>query len=114
MEKLIKKWKFDLTVYQDDFNMGTFSHSLTLFSEPIEPENYPVQIFTIIWEIPALRESIKAQISTIDMVIHDHRNLFDIRADILEYIYTFGFCLDNSIDPDCIFINQNYEYNVET
>lgn len=81
--------------------MGTFSHSLSLFSEPIEPENYPVQILAIIWEIPVLRESIKTRISTIDMAIHDHRNLFAIHAHVLEYIYTFGFCLDNSLDPDC-------------
>lgn len=112
MEKLIKTWRFDHTVYQDDFNMGTFSHSLSLFKEPASEENYPTQIFKVIWEIPALQEETTAQILTIDMVIHDHRNLFSIPNEVLEYLYSFGFCLDNSIDPNCNFIQQNYEMNM--
>jgi hypothetical protein len=111
MSTLIKKWKFDLTVYQDGEHFGTFNHTLSLFKEPESEENHPFLIFTVIWEIPALMETVKAQISTLNMVIHDHRNLFEIDSDVLAFLYDFGFCLDNSIDPNCIFINQNYEYD---
>jgi hypothetical protein len=109
MENLIKKWKFDHTVYQDGEHFGTFSHTLSLFKEPETEENHPFINFTVIWEIPALMEKVKAQISTLNMVIHDHRNLLKIDSDVLAYLYDFGFSLDNSIDPDCIFIQQNYE-----
>jgi hypothetical protein len=111
MENLIKKWKFDHTVYQDDHKMGTFSHTLSLFKEPETEDSRPFTIFTVIWEIPALMETIKAQISTLDMVIHDYRDLFEIDSDVLAFLYDFGFCLDSTIDPNWIFINQNYDYD---
>jgi hypothetical protein len=109
MENLIKKWKFDHTVYQDDHKMGTFSHTLSLFKEPETQDSRPFTIFTVIWEIPALMEKVKAQISTLDMVIHDYRDLFEIDSDVLAFLFDFGFCLDSTIDPNWIFINQNYE-----
>ena len=56
-------------------------------------------------------ETVKAQISTLNMVIYDHRNLFEIQKDVLSFLFDYGFCLDNSIDPDCIYIQQNYEYD---
>jgi hypothetical protein len=111
MEILIKTWRFDHTVYQDGEHFGTFSHTLSLFKQPETEESHPFVIFSIVWEIPALLETVKAQISTLNMVIYDHRNLFEIEKDVLSFLYDYGFCLDNSIDPDCIFIQQNYEYD---
>lgn len=109
MNKLIKKWTFTHSVYQDDQFFGSFSHNLTLYKEPEDEKNYPMEIYSIIWEIPALLETVKAQISVLKMVIYDHRNLFEIQKDVLDFLFDFGFCLDNSIDPDCKFIQQDYE-----
>lgn len=111
MEQVIKSWKFHHSVYQDEQYMGTFTHTLTLICEPEDEKAHPSIIFTILWEIPALGETTKAQIYTLQMVIHDHRNLFAIPGDVLQYLYDFGFCLDNSLDPDCQFIQQNHEYD---